>query len=56
MEMSDKLQAPATLTLEKAPLYPLYKNFGGPKSRSQLYGVEKIIIPLTRIEPQPYSP
>jgi hypothetical protein len=40
----------------KSPWYPLDRRFGRPQSRSGRCGVEKTVLPLPGIEPQPSSP
>jgi hypothetical protein len=40
----------------KSPRYPLYKRLGGPQSQSGCRGWRKNPLPLSGIEPQPFSP
>jgi hypothetical protein len=41
MEVSSQLHAPAALTQEKSPRYPLDRSLGGPQNRSGRGGDEK---------------
>jgi hypothetical protein len=41
MEVSGHLHAPAALSLEYLPLYPLDRRLSGPQSRSERCGEEK---------------
>jgi hypothetical protein len=43
--MSGQLHAPTALLRGMSPRYPLYKRLGGPQSRSEQRGEEKILVP-----------
>jgi hypothetical protein len=51
-EVSGQLYAPAALTLETEPRYPLNSRLGGPQRRSGHYGEEENLLPTTGIEPR----
>jgi hypothetical protein len=56
MQVSGQLHVLATLTPRKISRYPLDRRLVKPQSRSELYGVEKVLLSLPGIEPQSSSP
>jgi hypothetical protein len=56
MELNGKLHAPAALPPGKEPPLLLRYEVGWPKSRSGRCGVEKNLLPLPGMKPQPSSP
>jgi hypothetical protein len=56
MELGGQLQAPAALTQEKTPWYPLDRGLGAPQNRSGRGGEEKHSQPLPGLEPPIIQP
>jgi hypothetical protein len=51
-----QLHAPASLPSGKRLWSPLARRLGGPQNLSESCGIEKNLLPLTGIEPLPFSP